>query len=110
MVSRSAQRLALKEETVWARLDELRAVQRRGEKEALRPGSASDEKRQAPAAPEERELLEVLLADPALVPVAAAEIQSEEVQHPGLRHLLEGLYALHGAGEPPSLDLLRARI
>src|SRR5262249_13114471 len=59
---------------------------------------------------EERELLEVLLADPALVAVAAKEIRPEHLQHPGLRRLLEGLYSLLAEGEPPTLDLLRTRI
>ena len=33
-----------------------------------------------------------------------------EMEHPGLRGLLEGLYALHQEGEPPTLDQLRTRI
>jgi DNA primase len=122
MVNRIAHRLALREETVWARLNELRR-QRRGEAVRARserpagptgsaPASAAEgtEQRSARPAPEERQLLEVLLAEPELVPVAAAEVKSAEVQHPGLRRLLEGLYALHAAGEPPTLDLLRARL
>lgn len=64
----------------------------------------------APAAPLEKELLQAILADPALVPIAAAEIKPEYVQHPGLRKLLQGLYDLLAAGETPSLDLLRARM
>jgi hypothetical protein len=54
--------------------------------------------------------LEVLLADPGLVGAARAAIAADEVQHPGLRLLLEGLYALHAAGEPPTLDQLRPRL
>src|SRR5262249_13796542 len=106
--TRIAQRLALNEKTVRARLRELR--------DRMRPrtsdGSTSEEATPsaAPAAPEERELLTVLLADPALVPVAAAEIQPGQIQHPGLRQLLEGLYALQAEGLLPTLDLLRPRI
>jgi DNA primase len=111
MVSRIAQRLALKEETVWGRLKELRATVRRGDKEARRDGTADGaEKRQAPAAAHERDLLAVLLAEPDLVPAAAAEVPPDQVEHPGLRRLLEGLYALQEAGEPPELDRLRERI
>jgi DNA primase len=115
MVTRIAQRLTLKEETVWARLKELRAaVRARASKNAAtresRTGGEDAPRQAAPAAPEERELLEVLLADPALVPVAAAEIQPEQVQHPGLRELLKGLYDLQAEGQPPTLDLLRTRI
>jgi DNA primase len=106
MVSRIARRLALKEETVWARLDELRA-RRRGDAKKNAPEPAG---RKAPAAPEERQLLEVLLADEALVPAAAAEIRPEEVGHLGLRRLLTGLFALHAEGGPATLDALRARL
>jgi DNA primase len=66
--------------------------------------------RTAPAPPEERELLTVLLADPGLVPSAASDIRPEDLQHPGLRRLLEGLYGLMAEGKPPTLDYLRDRI
>jgi DNA primase len=126
MINRIAQRLALKEETVWALLDELRRqAPRRGgstvgakgpvrrpgpdNENGAREGDQPDsERRQAPAAQEERELLEVLLADPALVPHALAEVHPDEVAHPGLRRLYEGLARLHQAGKPATLDLLRA--
>jgi DNA primase len=111
MINRIARRLALKEETVWARLDELRR-QRRGS-EAARPQDRSGRPaeapvRAAPAAPEERQLLEVLLAEPALVSRAADGVRVEEIEHPGLRRLLAGLYSLQAAGEPATLDRLRA--
>jgi DNA primase len=108
IVTRIAQRLRLKEETVWGRLKELRA-QARGR---AQPSSVREEAgaRSAPAAAEERQLLQVLLADPALVAEARAEVGPEDIQHPGLRKLLEGLYDLEAAGEPPTLDLLRARL
>jgi DNA primase len=111
IVTRIARRLTLKEETVWARLDELRRG--RGEETAPKKPTAPDTSepaRQAKAAPEERELLEVLLADPALVPIARGEIAAETVQHPGLRQLLQGLYDLLDAGETPTLDNLRPRL
>lgn len=109
MITRIAQRLALKEETVWARLRELR--QRRHAAEARRSsGEENAGKSSAPAPEREQQLLEILLAEPALVATAAAELPATEVQHPGLRRLLEGLYALHAEGEPPELDQLRARI
>jgi DNA primase len=113
MISRIAQRLALQEETVWARLKELRAGVRARQYPNARQDGAEEsgaETRSAPAAAHERELLEVLLAEPALVPVAAAEVVPEQIGHPGLRELLTGLYDLHAAGEPPVLDLLRARL
>ena len=105
IVTRIARRLTLKEETVWARLEELRSTP----KKATAP-VPEEAPRQAKAAPEERELLEVLLADPALVPAARAEVAPETVQHPGLRQLLQGLYDLHDRGEAPTLDNLRPRL
>jgi DNA primase len=110
MVSRIAQRLALQEETIWARLKELRSPRRHNDLGGPRAGSTDGGARQAQADPLERQLLEVLLAEPALVATAAAEVTPNEIQHPGLRQLLDGLYTLHRAGEPPGLDLLRARI
>ena len=109
MINLIARRLALKEETVWARLRELEKVR------ADRPAHITEEKvkaapRTAPAPPEEKELLTVLLADPGLVPSAASDIRPEDMQHPGLRLLLEGLYALMAEGKPPTLDYLRERI
>jgi DNA primase len=106
MLTRISQRLALKEEDVWARLKELRGrVRARQEKTAT-----EDEPLARPAAAEERELLQVLLAEPPLVATAAAQIRPEEIDHLGLRQLLQGLYDLEAAGEPPTLDLLRARL
>ena len=58
----------------------------------------------------ERQLLQVLLAEPALVPVAQAEIPSREMEHPWARLLLETLYRLHAEGATPTIDLLRTRI
>ncbi len=117
MINRIARRLALKEETVWARLEELRKQRRgndapRGRSEA---GHGHEEGEPAghpsgsagPADLDERQLLEVLLADPALVAKAAASVRTDEIKHPGLRRLLQGLYDLHAAGEVPTLDSLR---
>jgi DNA primase len=111
MVSRIAQRLALKEETVWARLKELRARRRDDGPDRVFRGVVNESgPRKAKAAPEERELLEVLLADPTLVPAARDALLPDDVEHPGLRTLLEGLYDLLAAGEPATLDGLRPRL
>jgi DNA primase len=111
LVNRIAHRLALKEETVWARLDELRK-QRGGatDPQSRQKPVADDAERKAPAAPEERQLLEVMLAEPDLVLVAAKAVRPEEMNHPGLRLLLAGLYDLLAAGEPTDLDQLRGRL
>lgn len=111
MVSRIAQRLALKEETIWARLQELRGRRRREEDERFARGETNAPGlNKAPAAKVESELLAVLLADPALVAVARDRVRPEDVHHPGLRTLLEGLYGLLAAGEQPTLDQLRAQL
>jgi DNA primase len=110
IVNRIAQRLSLKEETVWARLGELRDQRREGAERRARAVETPEAPRQGPAAPEERELLAVLLAEPALVATAREKLPSSAVRHPGLRCLLEGLYALLAEGEPPTLDQLRPRL
>lgn len=113
MVNRIAQRLGLKEETVWARLREL---QQRKQGEGPAPSSAAPVtesatvQRSAKAAPLELELLQVLLAEPALVSQAAAAVRPDEIAHLGLRRLLDGLYELLQTGDPPTLDLLRPRL
>jgi DNA primase len=107
MVSMIARRLALTEETVWARLDELRK-KRREAAPPSRPAPPAAPKTRA--APEERELLEVLLAEPALVSVAMARLHPDEIQHPDARRLLAGLYQLQSEGEPPTVDGLRVRL
>lgn len=118
VLGRVAHRFGLREETLWARLQELRAkaAEREKKREAVPTvGEASNrEEPPAPAAgkpqPHERQLLEFLLADPTLVAVAAQEIKPEDLEHPGLRKLLVGLYALQARGESPELDRLRSTI
>jgi DNA primase len=108
IVSRIARRLGLKEETVWKRLGELRArrqVAARPKEDGAAPGKQS-----GPADVLEKELLQVLLAVPKLVPVAASHIGVTEIAHPGLKKLLQGLYDLHARGEPAELDQLRPLI
>jgi DNA primase len=108
MMTRLAQRLKVPEELLRARLRELRrqrpATPPHGEERT------APTPRLVPAAPHEKQLLQVLLAEPALVPLAAAQLPSAEVTHPGLRLLLEGLYRLQAEGVEPSLDHLRLRL
>jgi DNA primase len=115
IVTRLAQRLSLKEEDVWARLKEIRARVRARESRSLPPpgdGASSDSPlmRSAPASALEKQLLQILLADPCLVAEAAVAIRPEHLHHLGLRELLQGLYDLLAEGQPATLDLLRARI
>jgi DNA primase len=113
VVNRIAQRFGLVAETLRARLDEIRRAARdrsdTASRERERPELAS---RGGSAKPDalERELLEVLLADHLLVQAAKAEVAADEVAHPGLRRLLDGLYALYDESSTPDLDTLRLRI
>lgn len=109
ILSRIAHRLAVREETLWKRLAELRKSGG-SERKPPRETPKDDEPKAGPAAPHERELLEVLLADPDLVPLAAGEIGPERIEHAGLRRLLQGLYRLQAAGERPELNRLREEI
>ncbi len=116
ILTRVAQRLSLRLETVWARFGELRDAKK---KDAARTSpdvpappivEEAPEPKAGPAPPLERQLLELLLADPALVPIAAREIQPDDLTHLGLRKLLGALYQLRAMGEPPELDGLRTLI
>jgi DNA primase len=104
IVGRISRRLGVSEQTLWSRLDELRRQRRSQEP------PPSQEPRSGPAAPEERELLQVLLAEPSLVARAAAEVTPEEVGHPGLRSLLQGLYGQLAQGREPTLDGMRDEV
>jgi hypothetical protein len=113
MVNRIAGRAGLKEETVWLRLNDLRDRAREG---PGKPGQAStapeqpQEARHGSAPIHEVELLEVLLAEPALVAKAQAALDPDRIEHPGVRRLLEGMYQLSREGLTPDLDHLRPRI
>lgn len=112
MVNRVAHRLGLQEEIVWARLHELRANQpaRAAQPRRTEEADGDDTPKAGKALEMEAQLLEVLLAEPELVPVAAAQVTPEQIKHSGLRTLLEGLYALQAEGQVPTLDALRVRI
>jgi DNA primase len=116
LITRVAQRLGLRQETVWARLGELKAARRRRDADRSpsasprTPAENSAESRARPARTIEKELLQILLAEPALVSQAYTTIRPEEVEHPGLQQLLAGMYSLWEQGESPDLDELRATI
>jgi DNA primase len=110
IVTRISKRLALKEETIWGRLRELQHTARSTVSKETGPPANARDAAPAPPSAEERELLEVLLAEPSLVPTARAEISSEQVRHPSLRRLLEALYRIHSDGELLSFNILRERL
>ena len=100
--------LGLKEETVWARLNELRESRRRRRRAAH---GATPRSRGSPAARGRGAAAPGGAAGRAGPGAGAPRRTSgRRIEHPGLRQLLEGLYALQDEGEPPTLDLLRGRI
>src|SRR5262249_4853379 len=104
-------RLGIQEQTIWGWLQELRRSLPRFERGTRQPGVVTDaEQREAPAPQREKVLLEILLAEPALVSEAVAHIAAVELEHPGLRQVLEGLYRLQEMGETPDLDHVRPLI
>ncbi|MEO2091201.1 MAG: hypothetical protein ABGY75_17195, partial [Gemmataceae bacterium] len=119
IVTRIAHRLGLRQETVWARLTELKAERRRAERTqqakadaptvvhagpAARPRMVSAEERL------ERQLLELLLAEPGLVGQAKPLIPLEAIQHTGLRRVLGEMYRLHDTGVNPDMDAVRVQL
>ena len=111
IVSRLAHRLGLRQETVWARLGELRNQRRRPA--TSRAGPSTDTPPPVGSGPPpaiERQLLEILLAEPELVPDAVRDVPPERITHTGLRRVLSELYTLFASGERPDLDALRVRL
>ena len=124
-VTRLAHRLGLRQETVWARLGELRKEQQEQErKQAARnaanesgydPDEPAEEPRGEPtqkpragqAATMERQLVELLLAEPTLVSSAAKVVDIEQISHTGLRRILKEMYALDSAGQVADVDAVR---
>lgn len=122
VLTRLAQRLGIELRTVRGRLKELQLERRRREaRDAAREVRPfDDDPAPAPATPPprtsgaaaiiERQLLQILLAEPDLVREAHGKIRPERIAHTGLRRMLVELYALHESGIPPELDNLRVRL
>ncbi len=121
IMTRLSSRLGLKIETIWARLRELKKEHARREAEQARRAApmvqaSAARTTTAPAAKPgvfeacERQLVELLLADPGLVPTAAFAVTPDEVTHTGLRRILGEMYAVQAAGGVADLDTLRERL
>jgi DNA primase len=122
IVTRLSHRLGLRQETVWARLSELQKERRLKQQEpapvqasAARSTEPEDDSpaplpKAGPAVAAEKQLVEILLADPGLVPKAAAAIAPDELTHTGLRRILSELYRSQAAGAVPDLDWLREQL
>ena len=130
-ITRLSSRLGVRQEAVWQRFGEMKQEQRRKQREAqthaprpagpppggvalsvprAEPSASGFAPKAGPAEKAERQLLEMLLARPDLVPVARTQVPADAVTHTGLRRLLVELYALYDGGETPDLDSLRVRI
>lgn len=116
--TRIARRFGLGEKTLLDRLTQLR----RRRPQAVRadeagPRRPTDEVAQAgqpeggaKADPIERELVELLLADPILVAKAKEHVAADEIEHPGLNRIVSEMYDMLADGTIPELDLLRVRL
>lgn len=118
MVTRLAHRLGLRQETVWARLAELRTERRRKDAAAERARAVA-----APPAPATRvptkadpvyaleiTLLRLLIVDPNLIPTVATTIRPEDIRTPNIRRVVTEMYTMWAEGQVPDLDALRIRL
>ncbi len=122
-ITRIAHRLGLRQETLWARLAELKGDRRRAERadarqdrrppETVRSPESVAESGPRPSPQEaaiETQLLQLLLADPGLVGTAREQLPADTLRHSGLRRMLTDLYALHADGQPADMDGLRVKL
>ncbi len=127
IITRLSHRLGLRQETVWARLGELRRAQ---EQRNLLDAQKSGITPPANQAPPTRQygsqihatpkadphyflgatLVRLLIAEPGLVAMAAAAIRPEDFEHTGVRRLLTEMYDAWAAGRVPDLDVLREQL
>lgn len=113
ILSRVAKRFGLREETLGRRLRELQSQRPREDSPARANADEVALTRQMGGAvpdPIERELVEVLLAEPVLTAKAKAEIAPERIQHAGLQRIVTEMYDLIGNGILPELDAVRMRL
>lgn len=125
IVTRLAHRLGLRQETVWARLAELRReyeqkqkleAQKAGPMAAQPPQTRRGDSRAAVQKTDPHyfmaaTLVRLLIAEPGLVAVAAAAgVTPGDVAHTGIRRMLTEMFDAWGAGQVPDLDVLRERL
>lgn len=105
MLARISKKLGVHEQVLGKRLWELKP-----RTEQIRENEQETEQRQAKPAPEEKELMELLLANPDLVERARHEIPLDQWNHPGLKQVAGVLYALQDEGTKPEVDVVRSRL
>lgn len=121
MITRLANRLGLRQQTVWERLGQMKQeLRRKPQPAAASPPpaavfNAAVRGGQPPAKADpvyflELTLMRLLVADPTLVPLAADTFRPEDIRSPTIRRVLVELFGLYTAGETPDLDALRVRL
>ena len=140
LLQRLGLKLEKHEKIVWNRFAELRKIHEQKEREAQQKEREAQERerkagrdtrptnavrpdavlptterprggqKHGPEAAAERQLVELLLGDPSLVPVAAAQLTPEEITHTGLQRIVSELFAIHAAGGIADLESLRPRL
>ena len=109
MLGRIGKRLGLSEETLKNRVNELRP-KTESRKVDTNTINTTEESRRAKPVPEEKELVEVLLANPDLVFRARQDLSIDDLNHPGLRQIVSILFDLLDEKRTPDLDAVRARM
>ncbi len=114
MLTRLAHRLGVRMESLWSRFGELRN-QRKVSAGSAAPKETGTPRRQTPAKQDprihaEKQLLEIVLAEPALFPEALQRIQPEHLVQPRLRRIYTELASIYADGGVPDLDALRERL
>jgi DNA primase len=120
LITRISHRLGLRQETVWTRFGELRQTRKDQKKEPTRtpavqatsvrdeePEDAAPVVKRKPADGFEVQLVQILLAEPALIAQTYNAIGVENVEHPGLRQIVSSLYRMWEEKKPVDLDGLR---
>ncbi len=111
MLTRLAHRLGARMESLWSRFGELRNQRNVSvaSKETAPPRRETPAK-QDPRIQAEKQLLEIVLAEPALFPEALLRIHPEHLVQPRLRRIYTELARIHADGGVPDLDALRERL
>ena len=109
MLGRIGKRLGLSDETLKNRVNELRP-KTESRKVDTNIINTTEESRRAKPVPEEKELVEVLLANPDLVFRARQDLSIDDLNHPGLRQIVSILFDLLDEKRTPDLDAVRARM
>jgi DNA primase len=109
MLGRIGKRLGLSEETLKNRVNELRP-KTESRKVDTNIINTTEELRRAKPVPEEKELVEVLLANPDLVLRARQDLSIDDMNHPGLRQIVSILFDVLDEKRTPDLDAVRARM